>query len=140
MIVIGGRFAHHTELKKSLLKRESSMRTKVLLIIAAAGFALATFRATTADVAAQNGAALAGTVSSKEEGKMEGVVVNARRDGGNSTVSVVTNKDGRYSFPRTHLEAGAYRITIRAAGFEITGPATATVSADKTAALDLSLQ
>jgi streptogramin lyase len=116
------------------------MRMKILLMLAAGAFALAMFRATTADVAAQNAAGLSGTVSSKEEGKMEGVVVNARRDGGNSTVSVVTNKDGRYSFPRTHLEAGAYRITIRAAGFEITGPATATVTADKTAALDLSLQ
>src|SRR6476646_6323069 len=88
-------------------QRGISMRMKILLTIAAAGFALVTFRATTADVAAQNGAALSGTVSSKEEGKMEGVVVNARRDGGISTVSVVTNKDGRYSFPRTHLEAGA---------------------------------
>ena len=38
------------------------MRMKILLMIAAAGFALATFRVTTADVAAQNGAALSGTV------------------------------------------------------------------------------
>ena len=32
---------------------------------------------------------------------MEGVVVNARRDGANFTVSVVSDAQGKYSFPRT---------------------------------------
>ena len=64
---------------------------------------LVVFRTAPADLAAQGAAALSGVVSSQEEGKMEGVLVNARPEGGNFTVSVVSDKDGRYSFPRTHL-------------------------------------
>ena len=37
---------------------------------------------------------------------MEGVVVTARRDGANVDVSVVSDAQGMYSFPRTHLEPG----------------------------------
>ena len=54
--------------------------------------------------------ALTGVVSSSEEGAMEGVVVSARRDGANFTVSVVTDAQGRYRFPRTHLDSGSYDI------------------------------
>ncbi|HEV3061952.1 MAG TPA: carboxypeptidase regulatory-like domain-containing protein [Vicinamibacterales bacterium] len=115
------------------------MRTKGLMVLGAACLGIMTFRATSRDLVAQNGTALSGVVSSKDEGKMEGVVVSARRDGGTSTVSVVSNKDGRYTFPRTHLEPGAYKITVRAAGFELTAPATATVAAGSTAAADLTL-
>src|SRR5258705_13200044 len=64
-------------------------------------------------------AAVAGPVSSREEGKMEGVVVSARRDGANFTVSVVSDEKGRYTFPRTHLEPGSYTVTIRAVGYEL---------------------
>ena len=50
---------------------------------------------------------------------MEGVVVTARRNGATFTVSVVSNAEGVYSFPRTHVEPGAYDLTIRArAGFK----------------------
>ena len=58
-------------------------------------------------------AALSGVVSSQEEGSMEGVVVNARRDGANFTVSVVSDAQGKYSFPRTHLEPGKYVVTMQ---------------------------
>src|SRR5262249_49997162 len=78
--------------------------------------------------------------SSQSEGKMEGVVVSARRDGGNMTVSVVSDARGRYSFPRTHLDPGQYAITIRATGYELPAAANATVGADRTATLDLTLQ
>jgi streptogramin lyase len=84
--------------------------------------------------------ALAGTVTSREEGKMEGVVVNARRAGANFTVSVVTDAQGRYTFPQSHLDPGTYTVTIRAAGYELSGPATASVEANHTAALNLGLQ
>src|SRR5216683_5066087 len=116
------------------------MRTNALLAIAVAGLALGTFRGTTQDIVAQGAAALSGVVSSKEEGNMEGVVVSARRDGGNSTVSVVTNKEGRYTFPATHVVPGAYKLTIRAAGFNLAGAGTATVAAGKTSAADLTLE
>ena len=46
-------------------------------------------------------AALAGTVSSAEEGKMEGVVVSAKRPGSTIMVSVSTNAQGQYIFRRT---------------------------------------
>src|SRR5579872_76290 len=108
------------------------MRTKGLMLLGVACLGLMTFRATSRDLVAQNATALSGVVSSKDEGKMEGVIVSARRDGGNSTVSVVTNKDGRYSFPRTHLEPGAYKLTVRAMGFELAAPAAATVAASGT--------
>ena len=58
--------------------------------------------------------ALGGVASSQQEGNMEGVVVSARRDGANFTVSVVSNAEGRYSFPRSHVEPGTYTVTTRA--------------------------
>ena len=84
-------------------------------------------------------AALAGTVSSQQEGLMEGVVVSARRDGANFTVSVVSDAHGKYSFPSTHLQPGAYTFTIRAVGYDLKSPASANVSESKTAIADLKL-
>src|ERR1700704_6936630 len=60
--------------------------------------------------------ALTGTVSSPEEGKMEGVVVSAKRPGSTIMVSVSTDAQGQYRFPRDRLAPGAYDITRRAAG------------------------
>src|SRR5262245_33436957 len=85
-------------------------------------------------------AALTGAVSSQAERKMEGVLVNARREGANVTVTVVSDAQGRYSFPRTHLEAGKYAITIRATGYDLGAPASADVASGRTATLDLTLQ
>ena len=48
-------------------------------------------------------AALTGVVSSSEEGKMEGVVVSAKRPGSTIMVSVSTNAQGQYSFPQDRL-------------------------------------
>src|SRR5690348_1209270 len=65
---------------------------------------------------------LRGVVSSQQEGVMEGVVVSARRDGANFTVSVVSDAQGKYSFPRSHVEPGKYSLTIRAVGYDMNGP------------------
>src|SRR5262249_19852365 len=81
-----------------------------------------------------------GVVSSQQEGKMEGVVVSARREGGNVTVSVVTDKDGRYSFPRTHLQPGSYRLTTRAVSYDCVDSGAVTVETGKTITADLALQ
>ena len=43
--------------------------------------------------------ALSGQVSSAEEGAMEGVLVSAKKAGATITITVVSDKDGRYSFP-----------------------------------------
>jgi streptogramin lyase len=90
--------------------------------------------------ALEEAAALTGIVSSKEEGKMEGVVVNARREGANFTVSVVSDKDGRYSFPRTHLRPGRHSLTIRAVGYDLVNPGFVEVRATERVSRDLSLE
>src|SRR5690348_16552570 len=71
-------------------------------------------------------AALTGTVSSAQEGKMEGVVVSAKQPGSTIMVSVSTNAQGQYSFPQDRLAPGAYDITIRAVGYTLK-PTTATI-------------
>ncbi len=75
-----------------------------VLFAGATDWALPSFAAQDADAVA-----LTGVVSSPQEGLMEGVVVNARRDGANFTVSVVSDAHGKYSFPRTHLDPGQIR-------------------------------
>ena len=59
---------------------------------------------------AQGDGALAGQVTSNEEGAMEGVLVTAKKAGSTIAITVVTNKEGRYSFPASHLEPGQYTI------------------------------
>ena len=71
---------------------------------------------------------------------MEGVLVTARRDGANFDVTVVSDAQGKYSFPRTHLkDAGKYAVKIRAVGYDLTSANTVDVAAGKTATLDLTL-
>jgi streptogramin lyase len=84
-------------------------------------------------------AALNGVVSSQQEGLMEGVVVSGRRDGANFTVSVVSDAEGKYSFPRTHLAPGKYALTIRAVAYDLVGPTSVAVAEGKTARADLKL-
>ncbi|MBM3778768.1 MAG: hypothetical protein FJW23_11105 [Acidimicrobiia bacterium] len=91
-------------------------------------------------VRAQANAALSGSVRSTGEGAMEGVLVNARREGGNVTVTVVSDAAGRYTFPRSHLEPGSYRLSIRATGYELTDPGAVQVTATATATRDLDLR
>src|SRR5450631_1509473 len=86
----------------------------------------------------QGPTALTGTVSSPEEGKMEGVVVSAKRPGSTIMVSVSTNAQGQYSFPRDRLAPGAYDITMRAIGFTLK-PTVATIQSGGSTQLDLKL-
>jgi len=82
--------------------------------------------------------ALTGIVSSLEEGKMEGVVVNVKRPGSTIMVSVSTNAQGQYSFPQDRLAPGTYDITIRAVGYTLK-PTAATVQSGGPTQLDLGL-
>ena len=84
--------------------------------------------------------ALTGTVSSQEEGQMEGVVVSARRETANFTVSVVSDAEGHYSFPRTHLVPGRYNLTTRAVGYDLVATGSVEVPADGPGSQDLQLQ
>ena len=63
--------------------------------------------------------ALSGVVSSAEEGAMEGVLVSAKKAGSTITVTVVSDKQGHYSFPASKLEPGKYSLKVRAVGFDI---------------------
>src|SRR2546422_980941 len=82
--------------------------------------------------------ALSGRVSSAEEGAMEGVVVSAKAAGSSVTITVVSDAQGRYSFPASRLQPGTYSLGIRAVGYELGGPETATVLPQGTA-IDLKL-
>jgi virginiamycin B lyase len=83
----------------------SHVNLPALLVLACMPFSFAT---------AQPAAALSGRVSSAAEGPMEGVLVSARREGSNKAVTVVSDADGNYSFPRDRLEPGPHTISIRA--------------------------
>src|SRR5262245_29101459 len=72
--------------------------------------------------------ALTGKVTSEAEGAMEGVVVSAKKADSNITVSVITDKEGRYAFPANRLGAGSYTIKIRAVGYVLDSPNKADVA------------
>ena len=84
--------------------------------------------------------ALTGRVTSQEEGVMEGVVVSANKDGSTITVSVVSDKQGVYSFPARRLDPGHYSLRIRAVGYDLDGAVTADVREHKVTTADLKLQ
>jgi len=110
-----------------------------LLVMTGIAAALIVSAAVRPGVVAQGGSALSGVVRSEAEGTMEGVVVTARREGATFDVSVVSDARGTYSFPRTHLTPGDYALRIRAVGYELGPPVTATVVSGKTAKTDLAL-
>jgi streptogramin lyase len=112
------------------------MRKELLLTAAAGVMALAL---QSMPALAQAGVALTGQVSSAKEGNMEGVVVSARKDGSTITTSVVTDAQGRYSFPADRLEPGHYTLKIRAVGYDLEGANGADVSAGSTATANLKL-
>ncbi len=80
-------------------------------------------------VLAQAAAALAGQVSSAEEGNMEGVVVTAKKTGSTISISVVSDAQGKFSFPASKIDAGDYSLRIRAIGYELGGPKSVKVGA-----------
>ena len=116
------------------------MRASRFLLVAPVIVMIALLRAAPADLSAQGSAALSGVVSSQAEGKMEGVLVTVRRDGANFTTTVVSDAQGRYSFPRTHVEPGKYALTIRAVGYDLVDPAPVDVATGKARSLDLKLE
>jgi len=84
--------------------------------------------------------ALTGVVTSADEGPMEGVLVTAKKDGSTIAITVVTDAQGRYSFPAAKLDPGKYSLRIRAVGFDLDGKPTADVAAGNAATADLKLR
>ena len=63
-------------------------------------------------------ASLTGVVRSGIEGPMEGVLVSAKEVGSGITTTVVSDRRGRYLFPKERLHPGAYTLAVRAVGYE----------------------
>src|SRR5256884_3085037 len=118
------------------------MKTRRFLLIAVGAFALIFNQTTSVPVHAegQTAAALAGQVSSTEEGLMEGVVVSAKKDGSTVSVSVVTDAQGRFAFPAARLEPGHYTLKARAAGCELDGSQSADVAGGHEAKVEIKLK
>ena len=104
----------------------------VLLVLVSASASFAETRPASAP-------ALTGRVASAEEGALEGVLVSAQRDGSPISVTVVTDRDGRYGFPADRLPPGHYALRIRAIGYELGAAASADVAAQASATTDLTL-
>jgi virginiamycin B lyase len=93
-----------------------------------------------AQTTAQMGpAALQGTVTSTQEGAMEGVLVSAKRAGSNIQTTVVTDDKGHYAFPASRMQPGRYDLSIRAVGFKLPAAKAIDVAAGKVTAGDLAL-
>jgi streptogramin lyase len=117
------------------------MRTRglLLILIACLGITLIYPELSLLRGQAPTSVGLTGQVSSKEEGPMEGVVVSAKRAGSTVTVSVVTDQQGRYRFPRERMEPGTYSLKMRAAGYDLDDVGPVEVTPEKTATADLKL-
>jgi streptogramin lyase len=83
---------------------------------------------------------LTGQVTSSEEGAMEGVLISAKRPGSPLTVTVVSDHEGRYRFPRGRLEPGQYAVRVRAVGYDLEHDTTVNVVAQQTTTVDLKLR
>jgi streptogramin lyase len=84
--------------------------------------------------------ALAGQVTSNEEGAMEGVLVSARKSSSTITITVVSDAAGRYRFPSSCLQAGTYSLSIRAVGYDLDHPVSVGISGDQSVELGLKLR
>ncbi|MFZ0520319.1 MAG: carboxypeptidase regulatory-like domain-containing protein [Candidatus Acidiferrales bacterium] len=84
-------------------------------------------------------AALSGVVSSEAEGKMEGVLVSAKRVGGNISMTVVSDKQGHYSFTPDELLPGQYKLSIRAVGYDLSQSELTVEVGEQPATADLTL-
>src|SRR5438874_21163 len=84
-------------------------------------------------------AAVQGTVTSTQEGAMEGVLVSAKKTGSTITTTVVTDEKGHYAFPASRLQPGHYDIAIRAVGYKLPGSKAVDVASGKAASADLAL-
>jgi len=118
------------------------MRMKFIFqtLAAAAAVMLMPVSSQTVGAQSQAPAAITGQVSSEAEGAMEGVVVSAKKKESTVTVSVISDAQGRYSFPADRLAAGQYSLKIRAAGYDVIGSPAADVLAEQTTTVDLKLR
>src|SRR5260370_37562312 len=122
--------------------RRIKMRASLILLVFTAVAVVVCFNRSPhrAFAEGQAPAALTGQVTSDEEGPMEGVVVSAKLDGSTITVSVISDKQGHYSFPANRLEPGHYKLKIRAVGYDLDGTGVVDLAVQKTTTTDLKLR
>ncbi len=111
------------------------MRKEHLLVSTAVGLAVALLTGPGA-VRAEG---LSGQVTSPQ-GALDGVLVTAKKAGSTIAYTVPTDDKGHYSFPSAKIEPGDYKLTIRAAGYDLDGPGHATVASGKDTTADLKLK
>src|SRR5947209_43834 len=116
------------------------MKVRAFLLVIVAFFMMIHFQAGPSRAQTPPSIALSGRVSSVEEGLMEGVLISARKAGATITITVVSDEQGRYSFPSMKLPPGEYALRIRAVGYDLESPKAVEVSAGKTRAADLKLR
>jgi streptogramin lyase len=117
--------------------REKTMYSRALLVAVSLAFAILLSGAALAQTPAT---ALTGLVSSAEDGAMEGVLVSASKTGAPITVTVVTGKDGRFTFPASKLTPGQYSLGVRAIGYDLDAHKAIEITEQKTTILDLTLR
>jgi virginiamycin B lyase len=109
------------------------MRKEHLLLSTAVGLAVAL------SAGAVRAEGLSGQVASPQ-GALDGILVTAKKAGSTIAYTVPTDDRGRYSFPSAKIEPGDYKLTIRAAGYDLDGPGKATVAPGKDTTADLKLR
>ena len=112
---------------------------RVWMHLAAVGLALATQQPHLA-VGQTEPPALTGHVGSFDQANMEGVLVSARKRGTSITITVVSDKEGRFSFPASKIKPGEYALAIRAVGYELDNPTRIEVSGESPSAVRLTLR
>src|SRR5262245_29439292 len=117
------------------------MRTRTFVRVVAVGVAatLLLVASRLRRLAQERPVALTGQVRSGGEGLMEGVVVSAKRAGSTVTVSVVSDAQGQYNFPRNRLAPGPYSLSIRAVGYEMDDPGVVEITWNRTATVNFTL-
>ena len=118
---------------------EPRQRIKSKIVILALAFVISVAGSMAAHSDDRAPSALAGRVSSETAAPMEGVLVRAKGAGSTVSVTVVTDRNGKYSFPATRLAPRTYNLDIRAVGYELANPVSVEITSGKTARANLKL-
>ena len=102
-----------------MMRWPARSRLVMALLTASPALLALSYTALQASPSPASGAALSGTVSSRREGAMEGVLIIAQRAGGPVLVSVASDRAGHFAFPADRLSPGTYQISVRATGYDL---------------------
>ena len=100
------------------------MRSGCLLLASGIAFAVALDMSIQVGAQSSDKMALIGTVSSVQDGPIEGVLISAKKDRSTISLTVVSDVQGRYAFPAARLEPGRYSMRIRAVGYDEKPPSS----------------